>query len=122
MLQPTNLTPMRRDQLPEGVLCADGFDGAIIGSAQRGGEEIAVYDRERCIEILRAQFTEACESGTCADADSECDHWLEAEEYFSYNTERASEYLGAKGPVYVSRLCAACGCDAEGCACLAEAA
>lgn len=122
MSQPLQLTLMRREQLPEGVLCADGFDAALIGAAQRGGEEIAVYDRERCIEILRADFAGSCSESGCGSEDSECDHWLEAEEYFSYNTERASEHLGAKGPVYVSRLCAACGCPTDECACLAEAA
>jgi len=122
MTEPLTTTPLRREQLPEGVLCADGFDGALIGSAQRGGEEIAVYDRERCIEILRADFAGSCAEPTCRAEDSGCDHWLEAEEYFSYNTERASEYLGAKGPVYVSRLCASCGCPGDECTCLAAAA
>lgn len=122
MSQPLQPIPMRREQLPDGVLCADGFDDALIGCAQRAGEEIAVYDRERCIEILRADFERDCAEPTCRSDDSGCDHWLEAEEYFSYNTERGSEYLGTKGPVYVSRLCAACGCAAEECACLAEAA
>ena len=117
MSDQVRLAPARREQLPEGVLCADGFDGALLGSAQRAGVEIAVYHRERCIEILRRDFASSCTELSCTTDASECDHWLEAEEYFSYNTERGSEYLGEKGPLFLSRLCTLCSEDLGSCSC-----
>jgi hypothetical protein len=94
----------KRAQLPEGLLCADGFDEAIIGTAYRAGEEVVVYDRERCVEILSDEFADACVRENCRADNSECDHWSSAEEFLSYNTERASDYLGTRGPIFVSLL------------------
>ena len=38
------------------LLLADGFDDALIGTGERCGQPtIAVYDREKCIEILQGQ-------------------------------------------------------------------
>ena len=48
------------------ALFADGFDDAIFGVAERGGQPpLVVYDADRCIEILierdGATYTEALE-------------------------------------------------------------
>jgi hypothetical protein len=88
------------DRLPAGTLVADGFDDALIGNALRAGEFIAVYDRDKCVQILREQFEKACGQEWACDED----HHAEAEEFFEYNTQRATDYLGDRGPVYVEML------------------
>ena len=68
------------------LLLADGYDDALLGWAyQPGLGTIAVYEANRCLEILQAQgMTEE-----------------EAQEYFSFN----SEGCGGKGmPVYLWRI------------------
>ncbi|QDP63085.1 MAG: hypothetical protein GOVbin2277_12 [Prokaryotic dsDNA virus sp.] len=56
---------------PEAILY-DGFDDAVVGMIARcGTEPLALYDREKCIEILMAK-----------GASHE-----EAEDYFCYNVE-----------------------------------
>ncbi len=86
--------------LPEGTLVADGYDDALRGYATRAGETIAVYDREACIKSLTVQARLQCVATESCDVD----HEAEAEEFFEYNTQRASDYLGAKAPVYVTLL------------------
>jgi hypothetical protein len=59
----------------ESVLLADGFESAFIGVAYQFNTPFAVYDREKCIEILMKDMTHE-----------------EAEEYFQYNVQGA--YVG----------------------------
>jgi len=40
------------DQIGEEAMFADGFDDALIGHIQRCGTLVALYDAEKCIEIL----------------------------------------------------------------------
>lgn len=54
------ITPAQlREELAEfndNALTADGFDEALIGYVQRAGMcAVALYDREKCIEILVGQ-------------------------------------------------------------------
>lgn len=73
----------------ETCLTADGFDSAIIGFArpwQAGQELVAIYDAEKCIEILMGNM--------------ECDY-EEAAEFFDFNT--AGAYVGPQTPIYVYR-------------------
>ena len=64
-------------------LIADGFDDAIIGTSQRDGEVIVVYDIGKCIDLLmRDGMT-----------------YLEAEEFFYYNTINC--YVGDKTPIFI---------------------
>ena len=65
------------------MLLADGFNGALIGYAERQGETLAVYSVERCIEVLM-------QGGSTYD---------EAVDYFSYNVE--GSWLGIETPVWV---------------------
>jgi hypothetical protein len=67
------------------IVTPDGFDEAFIGVArQAGGLVVAVYDRDKCIEILAR------------------DMGLEdAEEYFAFNTEDA--YVGSNTPMFLVR-------------------
>lgn len=64
------------------------FDAALIGITEGGiGQEVAVYDSAKCIEVLAAQN----------DWDYE-----EAEEFFNFNTLGA--YVGEETPVFVNVL------------------
>ena len=72
------------------MLLADGFDAAFIGSGERCGQPtLAVYDRDKCIEILQGQ-------GMSYD---------EAQEYFDFNVVGA--WVGEQTPIFVdvSDLC-----------------
>jgi hypothetical protein len=59
----------------ETVLLADGFEDALVGIAQVFTAYVAIYDREKCVEILV----------TRDGMDRE-----EAEEYFEFNVQGAS--------------------------------
>ena len=76
------------------ALYADGFEEAIIGvGGQYGSKTVVIYDKEKCIEILEKQFSQ--EKG-CEDP------YLEAVDYFGYNTECA--YVGENTPIFMQRL------------------
>ena len=57
-------------QLSPDVIVADGFEDALIGVGQQFNKAMAVYDRQKCIEIL-------------IERDWRSDE--EAVEYFEYN-------------------------------------
>lgn len=65
----------------------DGLDDALVGIAERPGQPaLAVYDRQRCIELL-------------ADH-QECD-LLDAEEFFDFNV--AGAWVGEHTPIVLVR-------------------
>jgi hypothetical protein len=68
----------------EGALLADGFEEALIGLGHRFTYAVAVYDRQKCLDILMAR------DGMTGE---------EAEEYFSFNVEGA--YVGEQTPVFL---------------------
>ena len=68
----------------EGALLADGFEEALIGLGHRFTYAVAVYDRQKCLDILMARDGMTYE---------------EAEEYFSFNVEGA--YVGEQTPVFL---------------------
>lgn len=72
-------------ELPEGTLVADGWDDALVGVGWRLNTPIAVYDRDRIVEIM-----------TTRDGISEED----ADEYISFNIEGA--YVGEGTPLMVT--------------------
>ncbi len=76
------------------ALFADGYEEAIIGiGGQHGSNTVVIYDRDKCIEILANQNAqeEDCE-----------DPYLEAVDYFGYNTECA--YVGENTPIFMHRV------------------
>jgi hypothetical protein len=66
----------------EYILIPDGFEEAFVGIATQFNKPIAIFDRQKCIEIL------------CKDMSYE-----EAVEYFSYNVEGA--YVGENTPAFL---------------------
>tara|TARA_R110002051_G_scaffold4341_2_gene23215 strand:- start:1865 stop:2137 length:273 start_codon:yes stop_codon:yes gene_type:complete len=66
---------------PDAILW-DGFDAALVGIGERCGmAPVAVYDRAKCIDVLR-------EDGLS---------WEDAEEYFCFNVEGC--YAGELTPI-----------------------
>ncbi|MFJ8247407.1 hypothetical protein [Peribacillus asahii] len=70
-------------QVGEDALFADGLDDAIIGYVQRGAMKVALYDAEKCIEILITQEGMGEE---------------EAREYFDYNV--LGSWVGDMTPAF----------------------
>lgn len=66
----------------ETILLADGFESAFLGVAYQFNTPFAVYDRDKCIEILMKDMTNE-----------------EAEEYFQYNVQGA--YVGENTPAFL---------------------
>lgn len=70
----------------ENIQLADGFENAFLGiSRQFYNKPIAVYDREKCIDILMDDMSEE-----------------EAEEYFEYNVQ--GSYVGESTPSFMQTL------------------
>ena len=65
------------------ALLADGFSEALIGMGTRFTYDVAVYDYEKCIEILERDMSRE-----------------DAEEYFDFNVSGA--YVGDNTPVFVT--------------------
>jgi len=71
--------------MEEELLLADGFEAALIGTGERCGQPtIAVYDREKCIEVLEKRDGMTHE---------------EANEFFEFNVVGA--WVGEQTPIFV---------------------
>jgi len=80
-------------EIDEELLCADGFDDAIIGICERAtSSNVVAYDRDRCIEIIVER------SGSSELTDEEA--YEEAVEYFEFNVVGA--WMGERTPVFIS--------------------
>ena len=67
------------------LLLADGFEDALIGTGERCCQPtLAVYDRQKCIEILQSQGMS----------------YEEAHEYFDFNVVGA--WVGDQTPIFVN--------------------
>lgn len=67
----------------EDILIADGFEEAFLGVAYQFNTPVAVFDRDKCIEILtRVMSLE------------------DAEEYFEFNVQGA--YVGKNTPAFIT--------------------
>lgn len=65
-------------------LLAEGFEKALVGHTH-GANIVAVYDYERCIEILMTRDEMSC---------------IDAIEFLEFNT--IGSYVGDKTPIFVS--------------------
>jgi|TARA_R110000787_G_scaffold1871_2_gene7899 hypothetical protein len=69
------------------MLLADGFEECLVGVGSRCGQpDIAVYDQEKCIQVLMSQ-------GMGHE---------EALEYFDFNVLGA--WVGEETPIFVSEI------------------
>lgn len=73
----------RLSEANEDAMLADGFEDALIGLGQQFNRTVALYDRERCIDILVKR------DGMTAE---------EANEFFEHNVVGA--YLGENTPIF----------------------
>ena len=74
-------------QVNDEIIFADDFDEAIIGYVTISDKCIAVYDRQKCVDILvkRDKMSRG-----------------EAEEFMLYNVEGA--YIGENTPAFLTRV------------------
>jgi len=79
----------------EEALLADGFEQAVIGMCERFGQSpVVAYDREKCIEILMANFVQTI------NEDEDEDLYTMAVEYFDFNV--SGSYVGENTPVFLT--------------------
>lgn len=85
--QPETLKDVLNRELEDSLLLADGFDEAFLGIATRCGQPpVAVYDADRCIQVLMKdgmEYEEACD-------------------YFSFNVTGA--WVGPQTPMFVEKV------------------
>jgi hypothetical protein len=67
----------------EQIILADGFEEAFMGIARQFGKPFAVYNFEKCLQILEREMTEE-----------------EAIEHFYFNVAEA--YVGEQTPAFLS--------------------
>lgn len=78
-----------------GALVYDQLDSAIVAVGWQHPNPVIVYDEDKAIEALRADFEKSC---GCAGM-GECDHATEAIEWFDFNVRLA--YVGEGTPVFI---------------------
>lgn len=76
-----------RDNPDIEIMLADGFDEAFIGVGYQFNKTIAVYDKQRCLQVLVDR------DGMTHD---------EASEYFEYNVN--GSYVGPLTPVFMDNV------------------
>ena len=99
---------MIREQIseynPEAILF-DDLDDAVIGVGQQhGSQTVAVYDKEKCIDIFYYNFMESKREqlGRKLTSEERIDTYTEAEEWFGFNV--ACVYVGENTPIFVERF------------------
>lgn len=80
------------------ILLADGFEEAFLGIGGAFNDEpVAVYDRDKCIDILARDFKR---HAAFDDDNEETDFYEQAIEYFEYNVQ--GSYVGEKTPIFIT--------------------
>jgi hypothetical protein len=69
----------------ENLLLADGFEKAFLGIGRQFGKPLAIYDKEKCLEILMEDGMD----------------YEEAVDYFSFNVE--GSYVGEQTPIFLEK-------------------
>jgi len=77
----------RLEEMDVQVLLADGFEDALIGIGMQFNKPLAIYDCEKCLDILMHRYGMSYE---------------DAEEYLCFNVYDA--YVGEQTPVFMVRL------------------
>jgi len=73
-----------KEEKADGVLLADGFEGALLGFGHQFNYPVAVYSRSQCMDILITRDGMSYE---------------EALEYFDFNVSGA--YVGKSTPIFM---------------------
>lgn len=102
----------REEELNEkyaGTVIMEQFRDALIGfgshfTASNGHQQVAVYDRDKIIDMLEQEFRDNAKDSFPFDGE-ERDFRLEAEEYFDFNVAGAyAAKDGACMPVFVEKI------------------
>ena len=81
------------------LLLADGFEDAFIGVGQQFSNlPVAIYDYDKCIQILADAFKEDYPLGD----EEERDVYTEAVEYMDFNV--TGSWVGERTPVFMRRF------------------
>ena len=89
MVKPNRINKEDWDDLMEefeGALMATGFEEALIGFGYQFNKPLAVYDRNKCLNILMSTGMD----------------YEEAVEYFEFNV--VGSYVGETTPVFISLI------------------
>ena len=89
MVKPNGINKEDWDDLMEefeGALMATGFEEALIGFGYQFNKTLAVYDRNKCLNILMSTGMD----------------YEEAVEYFEFNV--VGSYVGETTPVFISLI------------------
>ena len=89
MVKPKKISKKDWDDLMEefeGALMATGFEEALIGFGYQFNKPLAVYDRNKCLNILMSTGMD----------------YEEAVEYFEFNV--VGSYVGETTPVFISLI------------------
>ena len=89
MVKPKRINKEDWDDLMEefeGALMATGFEEALIGFGYQFNKTLAVYDRNKCLNILMSTGMD----------------YEEAVEYFEFNV--VGSYVGETTPVFISLI------------------
>jgi hypothetical protein len=92
-----------------GTVIMDQFREALIGfgshfTASHGHQNVAIYDRDKIIDMLEQEFRESAKDSFPFDG-ADRDFRLEAEEYFDFNVAGAyAAKDGACMPVFVEKI------------------
>lgn len=95
------------------IVFLDGMEKALIGTADVGGTQVAVYERELCIQCLMENYgpnwADAC--GDYTEEQKADEEFMRSELYtmavedFEYNTLRALPYQHEHAPIIVEGFC-----------------
>ncbi len=89
-------------EINEEALICDGFDGAIIGMAERINlGPVVAYSVEKIIEILMKDM-EVDENDLDEDETIEMRKYSDAREYFEFNIK--GSWMGEFTPVFIEKL------------------
>ena len=91
MDKPTNITQEKWDELIEeyeGAILFTGFEEALVGFGHQCNNPVAIYDQQKCIEILMEDLL--------PEETAEEDAW----DHFSYNV--IGSYGGESTPIFIS--------------------
>lgn len=79
----------------DNIVLLHGMEAAMVGTTERDGVVVAVYESGRCIECLAEGFRK-----DNPDRPDE-ENYADAEDWFSYNTVRAIPYMGKGAPIII---------------------
>lgn len=83
----------------DSIVLLHGMERAMIGTVENSaGKIVAVYEEELCIRCLMDDMSKPEDAG---DDWGEDDAYMDAREFYEYNTLRALPYIGDSAPMII---------------------